>query len=289
MALTAILRLACGTVGMAGHSQISRNRWPAGAPAVRMAGLSRILTIADMREAAQRRLPRVIFDFVDGAAEDELGKARQHRRARRRPGDAELPDRYPRAQPEDGPVRADLGPPGRNRADRHEQPAVARRGPVPGARRHGGQRALYPQHRGDDIDRGYRRGDRGPVLVPALRPERPGNQPGPRPAGARGGRAGPGAHRRRALARQARARPAQRLQRAVQDDAENAARRRPPSALGAALPRRSGAAPRHHRRLRPGGRHRRDACGLHGGADLADPDLGRPRLDSRRLGQGLSS
>ncbi|MCY3830733.1 MAG: alpha-hydroxy acid oxidase [Rhodospirillaceae bacterium] len=41
-----------------------------------MAGLSRILTIADMREAAQRRLPRVIFDFVDGAAEDELGKAR---------------------------------------------------------------------------------------------------------------------------------------------------------------------------------------------------------------------
>ena len=28
-----------------------------------------------MREAAQRRLPRVIFDFVDGAAEDELGKA----------------------------------------------------------------------------------------------------------------------------------------------------------------------------------------------------------------------
>ena len=41
-----------------------------------MAELSRILTIADMRKAAQRRLPRVIFDFIDGAAEDELGKAR---------------------------------------------------------------------------------------------------------------------------------------------------------------------------------------------------------------------
>ena len=40
-----------------------------------MAGLSRILTIADMRKAAQRRLPRAIFDFVDGAAEDEQGKA----------------------------------------------------------------------------------------------------------------------------------------------------------------------------------------------------------------------
>ena len=137
------------------------------------------------------------------------GQGAQHGRARRRPGDAELPDRYPRAQPEDGAVRADLGPPRRNRADRDEQPAVARRGPVPGARRHGGQRALYRQHRGDDIGRGYRQGDRGPVLVPALRPERPGNQPGSRPAGARGGRAGAGAHRRRALARQARARPAQ--------------------------------------------------------------------------------
>ena len=29
-----------------------------------------------MRKAAQRRLPRVIFDFVDGASEDELGKSR---------------------------------------------------------------------------------------------------------------------------------------------------------------------------------------------------------------------
>lgn len=41
-----------------------------------MAELSRILSIADMRKAAQRRLPKTIFDFVDGAAEDELGKAR---------------------------------------------------------------------------------------------------------------------------------------------------------------------------------------------------------------------
>ena len=41
-----------------------------------MAELSRILSIADMRKAAQRRLPKTIFEFVDGAAEDELGKAR---------------------------------------------------------------------------------------------------------------------------------------------------------------------------------------------------------------------
>jgi len=41
-----------------------------------MSKLSRILTIADMRKAAQRRLPRVVFDYVDGAVEDELGVAR---------------------------------------------------------------------------------------------------------------------------------------------------------------------------------------------------------------------
>ena len=35
-----------------------------------------IVNIADMRRAAQRRLPKIVFDFIDGAAEDELGKAR---------------------------------------------------------------------------------------------------------------------------------------------------------------------------------------------------------------------
>lgn len=42
----------------------------------RMTKLSRILTIADMRKAAQRALPKVVFDYIDGAVEDELGKAR---------------------------------------------------------------------------------------------------------------------------------------------------------------------------------------------------------------------
>jgi len=34
--------------------------------------LSRILTIWDMREAARRRVPRSVFDYVDGAADQEL-------------------------------------------------------------------------------------------------------------------------------------------------------------------------------------------------------------------------
>src|SRR5262250_1260651 len=33
-------------------------------------------SIADMRRLSQRRLPRVVFDFVDGAAEDELAMQR---------------------------------------------------------------------------------------------------------------------------------------------------------------------------------------------------------------------
>lgn len=37
---------------------------------------SKIVNIADMREAARRRLPKVVFDYMDGAAEDEVGKAR---------------------------------------------------------------------------------------------------------------------------------------------------------------------------------------------------------------------
>lgn len=38
--------------------------------------LSRIVNIEDMRLAARRRLPKVVFDYIDGAAEDEAGKAR---------------------------------------------------------------------------------------------------------------------------------------------------------------------------------------------------------------------
>jgi len=41
--------------------------------------VSRIITIADMREAARSRLPRSVFDFVDGGALDEVTLARNRR------------------------------------------------------------------------------------------------------------------------------------------------------------------------------------------------------------------
>ena len=40
-------------------------------------------TVADLRERARRRLPRMVFDFVDGGAEDEV-TLRANRRPSRR-------------------------------------------------------------------------------------------------------------------------------------------------------------------------------------------------------------
>ena len=255
-----------------------------------MAGLSRILTIADMREAAQRRLPRVIFDFVDGAAEDELGKARNTDAL-----DAVqvtpnyLVDIRERSQKTalfgqtwDRPVG--IAPTGMSNllwpgADLCLARA-AMAANVPYILSTAATTSI------EDIGRAtggrfwfqlYAQSDRETNLDLIRRAREAGAQ-------------ALGAHRRRALARQARARPAQRLQRAVQDDAENVARRRPATRAGR-MRFLANPAPRLATiaAYAPEGATRRDACGLHGGADLADPDLGRSRLASRRLGHGLSS
>ena len=41
-----------------------------------MRGLSRLASVADLRRAAQRQLPRLVFDFIDGGAESEAGLRR---------------------------------------------------------------------------------------------------------------------------------------------------------------------------------------------------------------------
>ena len=41
-------------------------------PATRTVGPPRIVNIADLRRAAKLRLPRVVFDYIDGGAEQEL-------------------------------------------------------------------------------------------------------------------------------------------------------------------------------------------------------------------------
>ncbi len=45
-----------------------------------MSGVSRAVNIADLRLMAKRRLPKAIFDYVDGGAEDEI-TLRENRRA----------------------------------------------------------------------------------------------------------------------------------------------------------------------------------------------------------------
>jgi L-lactate dehydrogenase (cytochrome) len=47
-----------------------------------MSALSRARNIADLRLLAQRRLPRMVFDYIDGAAEDEITLARNTDRLR---------------------------------------------------------------------------------------------------------------------------------------------------------------------------------------------------------------
>ena len=37
-----------------------------------MSRVSRAINIDDLRKLAQRRLPRMVFDYIDGGAEDEL-------------------------------------------------------------------------------------------------------------------------------------------------------------------------------------------------------------------------
>ncbi|HEY5639167.1 MAG TPA: alpha-hydroxy-acid oxidizing protein, partial [Dehalococcoidia bacterium] len=38
--------------------------------------LSRVASVSDLRRIARRRLPRGVFDYIDGAAEDEVTAAR---------------------------------------------------------------------------------------------------------------------------------------------------------------------------------------------------------------------
>ena len=38
---------------------------------------ARLPTTWDMRRAAKRRLPKIIYDFIDGAASEDRGKARK--------------------------------------------------------------------------------------------------------------------------------------------------------------------------------------------------------------------
>ena len=196
--------------------------------------LARAASVHDLRRLAKRRLPGGVFDYIDGAAEDELAMANNSEAYRRiclRPRvlrDVSHVDPSTTLLGRPLPIPLVLAP---DRVHPHRRsPGRAGRGPRRRARRP----ALHAVHAGHPLDRGGRaRQDVRAQVVPGLRVARPGDGQGddrPGPGGRLRGHHGHGRHRR---ARQARSRRAPRLRAAPQDRAGDDDRRRPPPGLDA--------------------------------------------------------
>ena len=193
--------------------------------------LAKAASVADLRAMARRRLPRGVFDYIDGGAEDERTLAENSAAFRRigfRPRVLAGSRRSTWARPCSGgrsPFPLVLAPTGFTRiADPDGELAVAR-----AAARAGLPYTL--SHAGHPLDRGGRRGQRGAQVVPALHVPRPRPGRGDGRAGPRRRLRGAGVHRRHRRARPAGARRAPRLRAAAQDRPRHAARRRHPPGL----------------------------------------------------------
>ena len=159
--------------------------------------LSRAASVADLRELARRRLPAGVFDYIDGAAEDELTMDRNAaafdhwefvpRVLAGRVGAGHLGGA-------DGPAPSIAAGAVAHRVHPHCVPRWgAGRGPGRGPQ---GDR-LLAVHAEHPVDRGDQGGERRPVVVPALLLARPGVGGRMAPAGRRlrlRGSAGGGGH-----------------------------------------------------------------------------------------------
>ncbi len=191
-------------------------------------------SIAELRQMARRRLPRMVFDFCDGGAEDERTRERNETGF----ADWELLPRPLNGTGERSQATelfgqrlalpVIIGPTGLSGMMWPKGELAAARAAA--ARRHG----LHDEPRLDDRDRGPRAAGRGAALVPELHVPRP--RPHPLVRRARAGRGLPGsrADDRQPDARPARARPAQRLRDPAAGQLAERARRRTRLALGAA-------------------------------------------------------
>jgi hypothetical protein len=239
-----------------------------------------------MRRAARRRLPRGVFDYIDGGAEDELTLAANEAafaattfRPRVLRGVTDVDVGSTLARP---PARLSPGA-GPHRLHPHRRPGRrAGRGPGRGPRR----APVHPVDPRHPLHRGGPGGERRTAVVPGLRLARPGAGGGHGPAG-RGRRLrGARAHRRHRGARAARARRAPRLLAA----APGSGRRRsstgccPPGGRG-----RSCAANRSASPTWPARRGRRVVAGepvrLHHRAVRPVPVVGRRRVAALDLGR----
>ena len=160
-------------------------------------------SVEALRRLAQRRLPRMVFDFCDGGAEDEITRARN---------EGAFADWEFLPTPLNGTTDRDQSVAWRaagiardHRPDRIVRHAVAAwRGRGAGGRR--GRHGIHHEPRLDRHDRGAGQGGSGPTLVPELHVPRPRAHALVHGAGADRRLPGAGADRRQSGARPARAR-----------------------------------------------------------------------------------
>ncbi len=59
-----------------------------------MSGIDSAINIDDLKRLAKRRLPKIMFDFIEGGAEDEVGLSHQRQRVSKSPARPALLRRY---------------------------------------------------------------------------------------------------------------------------------------------------------------------------------------------------
>ena len=243
-------------------------------------------SVAALRQLARRRLPRMVFDFCDGGAEDEITRARN---------ETAFADWEFLPTPLNGTSSRDqsialfgerlalpviIGPTGLSGMLWPRGEVAAARAAAD--RRHG----LHHEPRLDRLDRAPRQRSPGPAVVPELHVSRPRPHPVVRRAGAGRRLSGAGPDHRQPGAGPARARSGERLRDPAPGHLAQRARRRARAALGAA----HGARAAHFRQLRERGAQGHPvARGVHREHARPDAELEGRRLAARHLAGAIAA
>ena len=173
--------------------------------------LDSAINIEDLHRMAKRKLPRIIFDYIEGGVEDERGLARNEAAFHKH----RLLPRYLVDVVQTRPVRDRVRPylfePVRDFADRRRRPLPSGRRGDAGRSRGGGEYPLHHVGRQQRLDGGSAAGRPEQRLVPTLCGQRRRHHGCTDRAGARRRRGRAGADRRCPGAPEARAQLPQRL------------------------------------------------------------------------------
>ncbi len=83
------------------------------------------VNIEDLHQMAKRKLPKIMFDYIEGGVEDERGLARNDGGVPEAPSVAALPGRCVEARPDADAVRPHLCEPVRHLADRRRRASTS--------------------------------------------------------------------------------------------------------------------------------------------------------------------